>query len=102
MAGRRKGMLMLTGGANSISIPTLYSNFGVSKKVFHDTTTLRLSVDDPFYVNRNGYEDNLPTLNNKSLLIPNSRYATFAATYNFGQNNKARRQQSEVEEARRM
>lgn len=92
----------LAAGAMSISIPTLYSNFGVSKKVFHDTTTLRLSVDDPFYVSRNGYEDNLPTLSNKSLLVPNSRLCTFAATYNFGQNNRARRQQSEVEEARRM
>lgn len=92
----------LAASAMSISKPTLYSNFGVSKKLFHDTTTLRLSVDDPFYVNRNGYDDELPTLSNKTLLIPNSRYATFAATYNFGQNNRARRQQSELEEARRM
>lgn len=92
----------MAASAVSIAKPTLYSNLGVSKKLFHDTTTLRLSVDDPFNVYRNGYEDEMPNLSNKSLLVPNSRYATFAATYNFGQNNRTRRQQGELEEARRM
>lgn len=87
----------------SNSIASLYSNFGVSKKMFHDTTTVRVSIDDPLYVYRTGNDDKQPGLDNSSRLLSNSRYATMTATYNFGRNTaRARRNENQPEEARRM
>lgn len=87
----------------STSIPTLYTNFGISKKLFHDTTTVKVAVDDPFYVYRSGNDDEQPGLTNTARLLSNSRYCTMSVTYNFGQNtNRARRQHNEAEEIRRL
>jgi hypothetical protein len=87
----------------STAIPTLYSNFGVSKKLFHDTTTIKVTVDDPLYVYRNGNNDVQPGLSNKSRLESNSRYCTFAVSYNFGHTeSRKRRNDNQPEEAKRL
>ncbi|GAA4464368.1 outer membrane beta-barrel family protein [Nemorincola caseinilytica] len=87
----------------SNSIATLYTNFGISKKAFHDTTTIKVSIDDPFYVYRSGNDDKQPGLSNSARLLSNSRYCTMAVTYNFGRKTaRTRRNENQPEEARRM
>ncbi len=82
---------------------TLYSNLGVQKKVLHDTTTIRVSLDDPFFIYRNHYEDIQPSLTTTSDFMPNSRYCTMSVAYNFGRNdNKIRRHRTEADEIKRM
>jgi iron complex outermembrane recepter protein len=82
----------------------LYTNFGVSRKVFHDTTTVRVSIDDPFYVYRNNNDEMQPGLNNNSSLRSNSRYCTMAVSYNFGHNpdKRSARNVQLPDEAKRM
>jgi iron complex outermembrane recepter protein len=88
----------------SATIPSIYMSMGVSCKAFHDTTTINVSVDDPFYVYRSGDESVQPGLYNRGYLRPNSRYCTMAVTYSFGRNAERRAARNErlPEEARRM
>lgn len=82
---------------------TLYSNAGVSKKVFHDTTTIRMAVDDPFFIYRNRSQTNQANLSSQSLFVSNSRYCTMSVSYNFGQTSaRTRRNERLPDEAKRM
>jgi hypothetical protein len=94
----------MAASAVSASISGIYMNFGVSHKFFHDTTTIRLNVDDPFYLNRTGNKDEQPGLSNYGLLRGNTRTCAMVVTYNFGRNDERRAARAEhaVEEAKRM
>jgi hypothetical protein len=81
--------------------PTLYTNLGVSKRMLRDTTTVKVSVDDPFYIYRSKSYNNQPGLMDTSTLRSNSRYCTLVVTYKFGLNGE-RREQSRTDEAGRV
>lgn len=87
------------------AMETIYMNMGVSRKgLLHDTTTVRLSIDDPLWLNRMGYKSRQPGLENNSTLVPNSRYLTMSVTYAFARGTEGRsaRREQQLEEARRM
>ncbi|MBX2905335.1 MAG: TonB-dependent receptor [Taibaiella sp.] len=87
------------------AMETVYINMGVSRKgLLHDTTTVRLSIDDPLWLNRMGYRGAQPGLETSSTFIPNSRYCTMSVTYAFarGSESKPARREQQLEEARRM
>lgn len=87
------------------AMETVYMNMGVSRKgLLHDTTTVRLSIDDPLWLNRMGYKGRQPGLETSSTFLPNSRYCTMSVTYAFarGAEGRAARREQQLEEARRM
>jgi len=87
------------------AMATIYMNLALSRKgLLHDTTTVRLSVDDPMWLNRMGYKGSQPGLQSRSTFIPNSRYCTMSVTYAFarGAESKSARREQQIEEARRM
>lgn len=85
-------------------VANIYMNLGCSRKFLRDTTTVKVSIDDPFYIYRNGWYGNQPGLVNESHLRNNSRYVTFSASYNFGkaQDNRRAHRQSLPDEAQRI
>ncbi len=76
--------------SNTVSSPVtkdlqnMFMNFGASRKWWHETLTVKLAVDDPFYIYRNAYESTQPGLYSNSQLRPNSRIATLSVSWNFG------------------
>lgn len=87
------------------AVENLYMNLGVARKgLLHDTTTVRLSIDDPMWLNRMGYRGSQPGLESRSTFIPNSRYCTMSVTYAFSRGSEWRsaRREQQLEEARRM
>lgn len=83
---------------------TIYTYLACSRKVLHDTTTVKLSVDDPFYLYRNVYYNLQPGMNNVATFQPNNRNCTFSMTYNFGKNREriSEQRNKTPEEANRM
>ncbi len=94
----------MVGSVASYNLANLYTNFGVSRKVLRDTTTIKVSIDDPFFVYNNRYENKQPLLENNSYFLSNSRYCTVAVSYNIGKNAEriAERNRKQIEEAMRM
>lgn len=91
----------VVGSPVTFEAPVIYSNLGVSRKFRRDTTTVQLSMDDPFFIYRNRYYSTQPGLVDNSMLRSNSRYCTLIVTYKFGQNGE-RREQSRTDEAGRV
>lgn len=91
----------MTGSAVTQQAPVFYSNLGVSRRFLRDTTTVNISIDDPFYIYQNAYYTTQPGLADNSMLRSNSRYCTLVVTYKFGQNNE-RHEQKRTDEAGRV
>jgi iron complex outermembrane receptor protein len=66
--------------------PNIYSSLGVSRKVAHDSCTVRLDISDPLKINHLGWVDQQPGYYHTGDFRMNSRSCTIAITYNFGKN----------------
>jgi hypothetical protein len=93
----------IPGSPVSTEVGNIYMNMSVSRSLLKDDLTVRLNIDDPFYIYRYNYEIYQPDLHGSSSFRPNSRNATLIVTYNFGRssNRSTERGDNAPEEARR-
>ena len=94
--GPGRGAITQTYAAN------LWLSANVSKSLFKDTTTVRLSVNDPFHLYR--YRDTV-TIGDVSTTTErafNTQAISLALSYNFGKRDEARNRTQRPEEAGRM
>lgn len=80
----------------------LWLSANVSKSLFKDTTTIRLSVNDPFHIYR--YTDTVTVgeVSTSTERAFNTQAVSLALSYNFGKRDEARNRTQSPEEAGRM
>ena len=80
----------------------LWLSANVSKSLFKDTTTIRLSVNDPFHIYR--YTDTVTVgeVSTSTERAFNTQAVSLALSYNFGKRDEVRNRTQSPEEAGRM
>ena len=90
---------------NSQGKATQWLGFGVAKKMFHDTTTIKLNMYDPFYFSQSGSIANGLGYTDNTTNHFESRSCALSINYRFGKNNEsATKHQNDggAEEAKRI
>jgi len=81
--------------------PVLYLSLGASKKI-NDRMTVKLSVNDPFYTNRNGNENAYTGYSMKTVYRYDTRGGMVTFNYNFGAAQKSKHEADVPDETKRM
>ena len=79
-----------------------FIGLAASRKLWHETSTIKLVLDDPFYINRNIYTSNQPGLYSTATLRSNTRSISVNIAYNFGKTASQTRREKSPDEATRL
>ncbi len=82
--------------------PRQWLSLGFSKKLFNDTTTLKLNIEDPFNAYVYTYLNNWYNLDSRTQNRWDNRQLSLSVTYNFGKNTHQRSNHDAPEEQERM
>ncbi len=88
--------------ATAVSLPSQWMDFGVAKKVLHDTATIKLTVSDPFNVNGYGERFATDSVNALNHYKWHTRECGITFTYNFGKKYEARIHSTDAEDTKRI
>ena len=89
-------------GIYGIAEPAVYSSCGVSKKLFKDSATIRLSMEDPFGMYKYNWSANTGDVQASGQMQYNTRYYGMSFTYNIGSGSGGRQRDVNNDEVKRM
>ena len=82
--------------------PSWYMDLNVAKKFWKEKATIKLSLEDPFYVVRYSSTTNFNNIETTSAFRYASQQFRLGFTYSFGKTSETAKHQSNIEEASRM
>ena len=89
-------------GMYSVAEPAMYNSFNVSKKLFKDSGTISMNVEDPFFVYRYNWATNTEDISARGNIRHNTMYVGFSFKYNFGRETGGKQRDNISDEAKRM
>jgi hypothetical protein len=89
-------------GVYAVMKPAMYNSFNVSKKLFKDSGTISLNVEDPFFVYRYNWEVDNDAVRATGSTKHNTMSVDLSFKYNFGRNTGAKARDNVSDEAKRM
>jgi iron complex outermembrane recepter protein len=89
-------------GIYAVAEPAVYNSCGVSKKIFKDSGSVSLNIEDPFFTYRYNWTAGSELLQATGRIQHNTMHYGLSFIYNFGRENGAKQRDNNNDEVRRM